>query len=253
MSMSICSIATPLAGQVAVVTGGSSGIGAATVRELTELGARVASVDLSVPVDSPAAATLVCDVTDKEQVTATLDRVDRELGPPDILVLCAGTTGPVPLTEFPDELWHRIYSVNVDGTFYFARSALSGMTNRGRGRIVLISSGAAIRPSHGTAGYASSKAAVIALGKLIAVEAAESGVTCNIIAPGLVATPMSMGFYGGDLEVLRTVATTTAVANAMKVVLEPQDIATMIGFLCLPQARYITGQTIHINGGSLMP
>ena len=118
---------------------------------------------------------------------------------------------------------------------------------------MLISSGAGVRPSKGTAAYASSKAAVIGLGKLIALEAAESGVTCNIIAPGLVATPMSMGFYGGDIEELRRVATTTLVANAMKVVLEPEDISAVVGFLCHPAARYITGQTLHVNGGSLMP
>jgi 3-oxoacyl-[acyl-carrier protein] reductase len=179
--------------------------------------------------------------------------VARTLGAPDILVPCACATGPYPFVDFPDAEWRRIYSVNVDATFYLCRAVLPGMIERQRGRIVLISSGAGVRPSKGTAAYASSKAAVIGLGKLIALEAAESGVTCNIVAPGLVATPMSMSFYGGDLDELRRVATTTVVANAMKVVLEPEDISAVVGFLCHPAARYITGQTVHVNGGSLMP
>jgi 2-hydroxycyclohexanecarboxyl-CoA dehydrogenase len=220
---------------------------------LTELGAKVACVDLDIPPSTPAAVSYECDVTDRAAVEATIAQVSKALGPPDIVVLCAGATGPAPLAEFPDELWRKIYSVNVDGTFYFVRGVLKTMMERRHGRIVLISSGAGIRPSPGTAGYASSKAAVIGLAKLTALEAAEYGVTCNAIAPGLVATPMSMGFYGGDIDELRKVATTTSVANAMKAVLEPVDIASVIGFLCLPAARYITGQTFHVNGGSLMP
>jgi NAD(P)-dependent dehydrogenase (short-subunit alcohol dehydrogenase family) len=251
--MSICSVRRPIEGRVAIVTGGASGIGAAAVQELTGLGAKVACVDLVKPSTTPAARSFECDVTDREAVDATIAQVSSSLGPPDILVLCAGATGPAPLTEFPDELWRHIYSVNVDGTFYFVRGVLKGMTERRHGRIVLISSGAGIRPSAGTAGYASSKAAVIGLAKLTALEAAEFGVTCNVIAPGLVATPMSMGFYGGDMDELRRVATSTLVANAMKAVLEPVDIASVIGFLCHPAARYITGQTFHVNGGSLMP
>jgi NAD(P)-dependent dehydrogenase (short-subunit alcohol dehydrogenase family) len=251
--MSICSVPRPIDGRVAIVTGGASGIGAAAVAELSELGAKVACVDLVRPASTTATASYECDVTDRAAVETTIAQVSSTLGPPDIVVLCAGATGPAPLAEFPDELWRKIYSVNVDGTFYFVRGVLKTMMERRHGRIVLISSGAGIRPSLGTAGYASSKAAVIGLAKLTALEAAEYGVTCNAIAPGLVATPMSMGFYGGDIEQLRKVATTTAVANAMKAVLEPVDIASVIGFLCLPAARYITGQTFHVNGGSLMP
>lgn len=251
--MSICSVPQPIDGRVAIVTGGASGIGAATVQELSELGAKVASVDLVQPPGASPAESYECDVTDREAVEATIARISTSLGPPDIMVMCAGATGPAPLAEFPDELWRKIYSVNVDGTFYFVRGVLKGMMERRYGRIVLISSGAGVRPSTGTAGYASSKAAVIGLAKLTALEAAEYGVTCNAIAPGLVATPMSMGFYGGDMDELRRVATTTLVANAMKAVLEPVDIASVIGFLCHPAARYITGQTFHVNGGSLMP
>jgi NAD(P)-dependent dehydrogenase (short-subunit alcohol dehydrogenase family) len=251
--MGICSDAMPLRDQVAIVTGGASGIGAATVKELAELGARVACVDLVSSPECAAALNVRCDVASNPDVISALGEVTRRLGPPDILVHCAGATGPSPLTEFPDELWKKIYSVNVDGTFYCTRAVFGGMIARKRGRIILMSSGAGIRPSLGTAGYASSKAAVIALGKVIALEGAEAGITCNVIAPGLVATPMSMGFYGGDMDELTRVASTTSVANAMKVVLEPIDIASMIGFLALPAARYITGQTIHINGGSLMP
>lgn len=223
------------------------------MQELSELGAKVASVDLVQPPGASPAESYECDVTDREAVEATIARISTSLGPPDIMVMCAGATGPAPLAEFPDELWRKIYSVNVDGTFYFVRGVLKGMMERRYGRIVLISSGAGVRPSTGTAGYASSKAAVIGLAKLTALEAAEYGVTCNAIAPGLVATPMSMGFYGGDMDELRRVATTTLVANAMKAVLEPVDIASVIGFLCHPAARYITGQTFHVNGGSLMP
>jgi NAD(P)-dependent dehydrogenase (short-subunit alcohol dehydrogenase family) len=251
--MSICSVPQPIDGRVAIVTGGASGIGAATVQELSELGAKVASVDLVQPPGASPAESYECDVTDREAVEATIARISTALGPPDIMVMCAGATGPAPLAEFPDELWRKIYSVNVDGTFYFVRGVLQGMMERHYGRIVLISSGAGVRPSKGTAGYASSKAAVIGLAKLTALEAAEYGVTCNAIAPGLVATPMSMGFYGGSMDELRKVATTSLVANAMKAVLEPVDIASVIGFLCHPAARYITGQTFHINGGSLMP
>ena len=100
--MSICSDSTPLAGQVAVVTGGSSGIGAATVRELSQLGARVAAFDLAESPESPAALTLTCDITDASDVDRCMGRYGQALGPPDILVPCAGATGAHPFVDFPD-------------------------------------------------------------------------------------------------------------------------------------------------------
>lgn len=243
-----------LDGSVAIVTGGASGIGEAIVQHLLEAGAKVASVDVT-HVDGVVDErwiTRYCDVADQTSVETVIASVEAEFGPADILVLCAGIVGAHPLQDYPEDTWRRIQAVNLDGCFYFLRTMIGPLMERRRGRIVMVSSGAAVRPVLGQAAYSASKAGLIGLAKVTALEAAPSGVTCNVVAPGLVATPLTTRVFGG-IEQMRETITTTNVANAMRVVLEPDDIAAAVTFFCLPSSRYVTGQTLHVNGGSVMP
>jgi NAD(P)-dependent dehydrogenase (short-subunit alcohol dehydrogenase family) len=120
------------------------------------------------------------------------------------------------------------------------------------GRIVNIASGTAVRVGPGSGPYAASKAGIIALTKSVAGEVARMGITANVVAPGLTDTAMTRGQFG-DEERLQQEASAGRIANPMRVVIQPEDIASAVAFLALPESRYITGQTLHVNAGSFMP
>lgn len=152
-------------------------------------------------------------MTSAEDVEAATSAAERRLGPADILVTPPGTSGGAPVSAFPDDLWARLLAVNLTGTFRFARRVLGPMCARRSGRIVLISSDAAVRPMAGGAGYAASKAAVTALGKVLAIDGGPHGVTCNVISPGIVDTPMSRRRW--SREQMRVAVSDSAQANAL--------------------------------------
>jgi NAD(P)-dependent dehydrogenase (short-subunit alcohol dehydrogenase family) len=239
----------PLAGRVAVVTGGSSGIGAAVVRLLRDLGAATAALDLH-PTDDP--ADVRCDVGDPASVHAGLDRVRGWHGEVDILVHSAGVPLRAVIAETRDEDWDRVLRTNLTGGFTALRAVLPGMVQRGWGRIVTVSSGTAVRVNPGSAAYAASKAGLIALTKVAAMEGAAHGVTANVVAPGLTDTPMTRSAIGSDDELLAT-ARSSGISNPMGVVLSPADIASAIAWFCLPEAVHVTGQVLHVSAGSVMP
>ncbi|MEE9277782.1 MAG: SDR family NAD(P)-dependent oxidoreductase [Dehalococcoidia bacterium] len=251
------------ADQVAIVTGGASGIGRAICQRLSEGGATVAAVDQNrggaeetlTLLDGPGAAgsaAFEADVSESADVQRVVSSVREQLGAPAILVNNAAISRMGRVWELSEEDWERVMAVNLRSVFLFCKEVAPLMVEREYGRIVNISSGTAVRVGPGTGPYAASKAGVIAITKSVAGEVARWGITANAVAPGLVNTAMTRGHFGSE-EALTEWAKNSSIANPMRVVLEPQDIAAAVAFLCLPEARYITGQTLHVNAGSYMP
>jgi NAD(P)-dependent dehydrogenase (short-subunit alcohol dehydrogenase family) len=247
-----------LRGRVAWVSGGASGIGAATVDRLAALGATVGVLDLEPEGEPDTAGTSgshrayrVCDVSRADSVATATERLTADLGPPDIVVTCAGVSESAPLQTYPAEVWQRLISINLTGAFLVATAAYRSMVARSGGRLVLVTSDSAVRPLPGQGGYAAAKAGVIALAKTFAVEGGPRGITCNAVSPGVVDTPMSRRRWGSREELVAAVNASSA-RNLMSVVLDPEDVATAIAFLVCPDSRYITGQTIHVNAGGVL-
>lgn len=242
----------PLGGKVAWVTGGASGIGYAIVCRLRSMGAQVAILDLRRP-ESLAKEEVVhiCDVTSRQSVDTVALDLDKDPGPPDILVTCAGASGAAPIADHDPALWDRMLAVNMTGTFNLVRRVFSTMAARHWGRIVLIGSDAAFMSLATLGAYSASKAGVLALGRSIATEGAPLGITCNMLSPGTVDTPMTRSHFGSR-EALELAVTTAGTANPIGVVLDPVDLANAAAFLCHPENHHVTGQTLHINAGGLM-
>jgi len=230
-------------GRVALVTGGASGIGAATVAMFVERGAAVASVDLD-PAASPEGALKVeGDVTDSRSVAAAVARAEDELGPLDAVVCCAGTAGDSLATvDVTDEEWRRVFALNCDGVFYFNREAARVMVPRGTGRIVNVASIAGKEGNPMAAAYSASKAAVIGMTKSFGKDLATSGVLVNCIAPAVIATPMldQMSQEHVDYMVSKI---------PMARVGQPAEVAELIAFLASERMTFSTGATFDISGG----
>lgn len=241
------------AGRVAWVTGGAGGIGRAVVRRLADNGATVAVLDVSeAPAVAGARAVLRCDVGDASTLDRAAAQLVAELGPADILVNCAGVSARAPVGEMTLDAWEAVLRTNLTGAFLCTAAVIDGMRRRGWGRVVSVASGSALRPTAGTAAYAASKAGLIAMTKAVALEGAADGVTANVVAPGIVDTPMSRAAWPTDDEML-AMATASPLANPMGRLLAPEDVAAAVAWLTTDETRHLTGQTLHVNGGSLMP
>lgn len=239
----------PHSGRVAWVTGGSSGIGAKTVELLRADGAEVGVIDVQPP--SEDIPWVHADISSSGEVTQAAAELRRRIGDADILVNCAGLGAAARITELSDEMWSRDIGVNLTGSFHLLRETMTHMLTAGWGRIVSVTSSTGVRVTEGRASYAAAKAGLIALAKVAALEGASRGVTSNLVAPGVVETPLTIAAFGGA-EALRERVTSSDIANPMRAVLEPVDVASAIRFLTLPEARYITGELIFVNGGSVM-
>jgi NAD(P)-dependent dehydrogenase (short-subunit alcohol dehydrogenase family) len=145
-----------------------------------------------------------------------------------------------------------VLDINLNGPFYMTRAVLAGMLARNYGRIVNITSASAVRVGTGVAAYGSSKAGLIALTKSVANEAAAHGVTVNAVAPGLVDTEMMRNVFP-TTAALEAIARNSPIANPMGKLLQPEDIAHAVAFLCHPRSWGITGQVLHVNAGAIMP
>jgi NAD(P)-dependent dehydrogenase (short-subunit alcohol dehydrogenase family) len=248
-------------GQVAIVTGAAGGIGRATALRLAAGGASVAVIDQDLDgaretvrlaeSEGARAIALRADVSKGKDVAAAVAAVREQLGLPAILVNNAGISRGGRIQDIREEDWDLVLAVNLRGCYLFCKEVVPLMLEGGYGRIVSISSGTGVRVAPGTGPYAASKAGIIALMKAVAGELASKGITANTVAPGLTDTPMTRGQFG-DAERLREQATTGRIANPMRVVIEPEDIAAAVAFLVGPDSRYITGQTLHVNAGSFM-
>ncbi|HEX6537609.1 MAG TPA: SDR family oxidoreductase [Candidatus Dormibacteraeota bacterium] len=268
-----------LSGKVAVVTGGSRGLGRADCLALARAGADVVVTDILIESDpslSNAAestqsllaqvftsqnvvysertseeirqmgrrsAAIKMDVTDRDQVHDVFAAVKRDFGAIDILVNNAATLDHVAQIEQQnDDLWERDLRVNLTGAYNCTKAAWPYMREQGWGRVVFMASVAATLGGFGQASYAATKAAVIGLGKSMALEGSRFGITANIVAPGVVATE---AWKMTDAKMRDRMVLRTAQRSAG----EPEDVATTIVFLCSPEARYVTGQVITVAGG----
>ncbi len=229
-----------LDGRVAMVTGASGGIGSVVVETLLAQGAKVVAADLAKPAID-AALPLAMDVADEAAVDAAFARVERELGPVEVLVLNAGIFVIEPFEEMTLASWQRTIEINLTGAFLCARRALPAMREAGWGRVVALGSSAGkTGGSKSMAAYAASKAGVMALAKSIASEYAAHGITANALAPSLIDTPMLAGI--ADL------ASRIPVGRLGR----PQDVADVVAFLASEHAGYITGEVVDVNGGFLI-
>jgi 3-oxoacyl-[acyl-carrier protein] reductase len=247
-----------------IVTGGASGIGAAVCRVLSDAGAAVAVLDRDVAGAETVAASLKrgrafpVDISDSRQVDQAFDAAVEFLGHLDGVAHVAAVDDPQakaaiarfradgePLditAQLSDDQWRRMLAVNLDGTFYVNRAALRALLPNRRGAIVNVASIAASTPAAGFPHYSASKAGVLGLSRSIALEVADRGIRVNVVAPGAVDTPM----------LARNPNRTSATSIPLGRMADPVELARVIAFLLSDQASYITGETVHVNGGLAM-
>lgn len=235
-------------GEVAVVTGAASGIGRAVAGLLGQRGATVIAADIreGLPSEGAQVHFVATDVTDVGQVRGLFSDTVSRYGKVDTLVNCAGICRRTPIPEITPEEWDEVLSANLRSTFLCSQEALRGMCARRHGRIVNVASAAAKTGGAAVgAHYAASKAGVICLTKSLALYAAAYEVTVNCVCPGPIVTPMTDA-WGEE--------TNTAFADRipLKRYGRPEEVAEAICFLCSDQARYITGETLDVNGGLVM-
>jgi NAD(P)-dependent dehydrogenase (short-subunit alcohol dehydrogenase family) len=234
------------------VTGGASGIGLATVQQLTALGATVAVVDQEVSTldnrTEDACRRVVgieADVSDPAQVEAAFRQVDDALGGIDVLVANAGISARTPALEISVEEWKRVIDVNLSGVFFCAREAGRRMREANDGGTILMTASTnSFRAHSNYAHYNASKAGVIALAKTLAIELAPA-VRVNAVCPGYVATPMQSAEYTPDMS--------EAVNEQLPLGRHatPEEVACMFAYLASDWGRYVTGQALVIDGGEL--
>jgi 3-oxoacyl-[acyl-carrier protein] reductase len=230
------------AGRVALVTGGSSGIGAATVRRLLAEGAKVASLDLGA--DAPdGALALGGDVSDSAEVGDAVARASSELGPIDVLVCSAGITGAsISTVDVSDEEWRRVMAIDADGVFFCNRAVLPAMIERGYGRIVNVASIAGKEGNPMAAAYSAAKAAVIAMTKAIGKDVARTGVVVNCIAPAVIETPILDGLAQSHIDYMVERIPMGRMGTA-------DEVATLACWLASEECSFSTGATFDISGG----
>ena len=229
-------------GRVALVTGGSSGIGAAVATRMRDEGARVASFD--VHAQSPEGVlALAGDVARSEDVETAVARARDELGPIDVLVCSAGVPGEsLPTVEVTDEEWRSVMGINADGVFFCNRAVLPGMIEGGYGRIVNVASIAGKEGNPMAAAYSASKAAVIGLTKAIGKDLARTGVLVNCVAPAVIETPILAGVSQEHIDYM-------VERIPMGRMGAPDEVAALICWLVSEECSFSTGATYDVSGG----
>ena len=246
---------TTQSGDIALVTGASRGIGQAIAREL---GRRDATVIGTATTDAGAAAItqdlrergiqgrgLRLDVTDPASVDVTLKAVTQEFGPLSILVNNAGVTRDNLLVRMKEDEWAATLDTDLTSVYRLSKAVLRGMMKAQRGRIINITSVVGVTGSAGQANYAAAKAGVIGFTKSLAREVGSRNITVNAVAPGLIDTDMTRALPEAQRQAV--IATIPLQRPG-----EPQDVAAAVAFLASPDAAYITGETLHVNGGMYM-
>lgn len=244
----------PLQGEIALVTGASRGIGAAIADELAAQGATVIGTATSDAGAQAIGARLAAhgghgralDVTDAAAVDALIEAIAKEFGPVSILVNNAGITRDNLLMRMKDDDWQAILDTNLTSVFRTSKAVLRGMMKARKGRIVNIASVVGVTGNPGQANYAAAKAGIIAFSKSMAKEIGSRGITVNVVAPGFIDTDMTKALP----EAQRTALLEQIALGQLG---QPSDIANAVAFLAGPGAGYITGETLHVNGGMYMP
>jgi NAD(P)-dependent dehydrogenase (short-subunit alcohol dehydrogenase family) len=247
-------LAGELAGKVALITGGASGIGAAAARVMAREGAAIAVADFDAERASEVAASLrasgtrACaigvDVAQPAQVEAMVLRTVAELGRLDALVNSAGISPPMaPTHEYPLAEWERCLAINLSGTFYAIRYAVPALLANGGGAIVNLSSMMGQIANAGIPAYVATKHGVVGLTKVVALDYAKRGIRCNAIGPGNTDTPMTRNAMAP--RVFEAVGKVAPLGRYGA----PEEIAELISFLCSPRASFITGAYVVADGG----
>ena len=241
-----------LTGKVALVTGASGGIGGAIARTLHAQGATLAlSGTRTGPLEELASElgervfVTPANLTDTAATEALIKTVEEQAGGLDILVNNAGLTRDGLLLRMKDEDWQTVLDVNLTAGMRLARAALRGMMKKRWGRIVGISSVVGVTGNPGQTNYAASKAGMIGFSKALAAEVAARNITVNLVAPGFIATPMTDALSQEQHEKLSERIPAGRMGN-------PEDIAAAVLYLASDEASYVTGHTLHVNGGMAM-
>jgi 3-oxoacyl-[acyl-carrier protein] reductase len=241
-----------LTGKTALVTGASGGIGAAIAEGLHRQGATLAlSGTRRDALDALAAAlkervhVLPCDLADKKQIDELVPQAEAAMGRLDVLVANAAITRDNLFVQLRDEDWEAVIAVDLTATFHLARAAVRGMMRRRFGRVIGITSIVGVTGNAGQGNYAAAKAGMIGMIKSVAQEYAKRGVTANCIAPGFIATPMTDKLNEKQREAILARVPAGRLGAAA-------EIAAAAVYLASDEAAYVTGQTLHVNGGMAM-
>ncbi len=241
-----------IAGQVALVTGASRGIGSAVADALALQGARVIgtattaggadAITARLEAFDPPGQGLTLDVADAASVEACLKRVNERAGPPTILVNNAGVTRDNLLVRMKPDDWDDVLSINLTALYRLSRAALRGMMKARQGRIINISSVVGLTGNPGQTNYAAAKAGMVGFAKSLAREVASRNITVNTIAPGFIESDMTRALDAKQIEALHARIPSARLGR-------PEDVAAAVVFLASEAARYVTGETLNVNGG----
>ncbi len=255
-----------LEGRSALVTGSTSGIGLGIARALARAGAKVMLNGFGTPAEIERMRTELAtetgvqieysgaDMAQPDEITAMMQAAEARLGTMDILVNNAGIQFVSPVEEFPGEQWEQILAINLSSSFYTIRAALPGMKRRQWGRIINIASAHGLVASPFKTAYVAAKHGVVGLTKTVALELAETAITCNAICPGYVRTPLVEGqikaqakaYAMPEEQVIREVI---LAAQPNKRFIEVEELGELVLFLCSPAAASITGTALPVDGG----
>ena len=239
--------------RVALITGGGRGIGAATAQRFADEGARVVVSDMDVaPAEEVArgfgGVAIACDVTNRDSVEQMVGRVVAELGRLDILVCCAGIIRDNLLFKMSEDDWDSVIDTHLKGAFLCARAAQKAMVQQKYGKIVFLSSTSALG-NRGQTNYSTAKAGLQGMARTLAIELGPFNVNVNAVAPGFVETRMTRATaerMGVDFEAFKAGAASQIPLGRIG---QPEDIASVIAFLCSDESSFVSGQTIYVRGG----
>jgi 3-oxoacyl-[acyl-carrier protein] reductase len=241
-----------LTGKTALITGATGPIGGAIARVLHAQGATIAVSGTRREILDQLAAdlgervhVLACDLADAAAADDLVPRAEAAMGQLDVLVANAGMTRDNLLVQLRDEDWEQVIAINLSATFRLARAAVRGMMRRRFGRIIAITSVVATTGNPGQANYVAAKAGIAGMIKAIAAEYAKRGITANCVAPGFILTPMTQKLNDKQREVILAKIPANRAGT-------PDEVAAAVVFLASNEAAYVTGQTLHVNGGMAM-